>query len=108
LPAVLPVNYRVIGDNIVFRTGTGTKLDAATQNAVVAFEVDHIDRTWHGGWSVVVTGVARQVTDPAEMQELETTPVARWVQGDDDHAVAISLDLMSGRRIVAGPKSARR
>jgi hypothetical protein len=42
------------------------------------------------------------------MQELETTPVARWVQGDDDHAVAISLDLMSGRRIVAGPKSARR
>ncbi len=40
LPQVLPVNFRLFGDRIVFRTGLGTKLDAATSNNVVAFEVD--------------------------------------------------------------------
>src|SRR5690606_10684839 len=61
LPTVLPVNFRLVGDQIVFRTGSGTKLDAATDNAVVAFEVDDMDPVWHTGWSVVVTGMAREV-----------------------------------------------
>src|SRR5689334_22383998 len=70
LPTILPVNYRLVDDQILFRTARGTKLDAATENAVVAFEVDDIDPVNHAGWSVVVTGVAREVADPAERARL--------------------------------------
>ena len=61
LPTILPINFRVDGDRILFRTGVGTKLDAATRGAVVAFEADDIDPMYHSGWSVVVTGIAREV-----------------------------------------------
>jgi uncharacterized protein len=100
LPSVLPVNFRVDRDRILFRTGVGTKLDAATDNAVVAFEVDEIDSGARSGWSVVVTGVARELTDPDELAEAQRLALVRWAPGDDHRIVAISTDLVSGRRIV--------
>ena len=56
LPTVLPVNFVLYEEAIVIRTSPGTKLDAATRNAVVAFEADSIDSVYHTGWSVSVTG----------------------------------------------------
>ena len=100
LPTVLPVNFRFDGRRILFRTGVGTKLDAATDNAVVAFEVDEIDVITESGWSVVVTGVAREVKDAADFGELGARPIARWSGGEDHRVVSVSLDLVSGRRIV--------
>ena len=70
LPAVLPINFRLVDDRIVFRTSGGAKLDAATRNAVVAFEVDDMEPLSHTGWSVMVTGMAREVTDPAEARRV--------------------------------------
>jgi uncharacterized protein len=102
LPTVLPVNFRFDGRRILFRTGAGTKLDAATQNAVVAFEVDEIDPLAHTGWSVVVRGVAREVTEPEELAEAQSRPLARWAPGEDHRVVAISPEIVSGRRIVPG------
>ena len=59
LPVILPVNFlRLDRDRVLIRTTTGTKLDAATRHAVVAFEVDDFDSFSHTGWSVCVTGVA--------------------------------------------------
>jgi len=102
LPVILPINYRVDGARILFRTGVGTKLDAATRNAVVAFEVDHIDPVYHSGWSVVVTGVATDV-DGASDDAVWATP--RWTHGAEDRLVAISIDEISGRRLDgAGPQ----
>jgi nitroimidazol reductase NimA-like FMN-containing flavoprotein (pyridoxamine 5'-phosphate oxidase superfamily) len=99
LPTILPVNYRLDGDEILVRTGAGTKLDAALRGAVVAFEVDHVDPVYHSGWSVVVTGVARPVTDPERVVAEEHAPVARWAPAGEDHLVAISTDVISGRRL---------
>jgi hypothetical protein len=96
LPVILPINYRVDGDRILFRTGSGTKLDAATRNAVVAFEVDHIDPMYHSGWSVVVTGIAADVEGAAD-EAIWSTP--RWAGGDVDRLVAISINQISGRRL---------
>ena len=101
LPTVLPVNFRLVDDQILFRTARGTKLDAATENAVVAFEVDDMDPLAHTGWSVVVTGVAREL-QAAERDALRSVPLARWAPDTDGRVVAISTDLVSGRRIVAG------
>jgi hypothetical protein len=77
----------------------GTKLDAATNHAVVAFEVDDVDPTAHAGWSVVVRGVAREVTDPIELADAQRDPLARWAPGPDHRIVAISTEIVSGRRI---------
>lgn len=49
LPVILPVNYLLIDGGIVFRTVHGTKLDAATRHAVVAFEVDEYERDGSAG-----------------------------------------------------------
>ena len=96
LPTILPINFRVDGDRILFRTGVGTKLDAATRGAVVAFEADAFDSMYHAGWSVVVTGVASQVQDPDD-QAMYSTP--RWAPGQDERLVEVSLDQVSGRRL---------
>jgi nitroimidazol reductase NimA-like FMN-containing flavoprotein (pyridoxamine 5'-phosphate oxidase superfamily) len=103
LPSVLPVNFRFDGRQILIRTGVGTKLDAAVANAVVAFEVDEIDPVAHTGWSVMVTGIAGELTDPGELAAARTSPLARWAPRNDHRVIAISTELVSGRRIVPGP-----
>jgi uncharacterized protein len=111
LPSVVPVNFRFDGRQILIRTGVGTKLDAAVANAVVAFEVDEIDLVAHTGWSVMVTGIARELTEPGELATAQTPPLARWAPGTDHRVIAISPELVSGRRIVprlAAPSGADR
>ena len=99
LPVVLPVAFRLIGEQIVFSTAPGSKLRAATDHAVVAFEVDHIDPLAHTGWSVLATGVARRVTDPAEHERLTLAGVPRWLAGNDAQLVVVGTDVISGRRL---------
>src|SRR5271165_6636211 len=72
LPAVLPVNYVIHNGAIVFRTVPGTKLNAATEGAVVAFEVDSYGDPAHPtGWSVLARGVAHEITDPTELAAVQ-------------------------------------
>ena len=52
---VLPVNYVMVANTIVLRTGSGT-LIAAHAADDVTFEVDHIDEALGQGWSVLVRG----------------------------------------------------
>src|SRR3974390_225744 len=68
-PLIFPVNFVLDNDAIVLRTDEGTKLHAA-RSGPVAFECDHIDRTYHTGWSVLVTGRAAEIRDPAELARL--------------------------------------
>jgi len=104
LPNILPVNFRIVGDEVAFRTTVGTKLEAATRNAVVAFEVDDLDPMYHTGWSVVVVGVAREVTDAAERGRFEAANMPRWAPIDAHRIVAISTQMVSGRRIPPGAR----
>src|SRR5438067_7790108 len=83
-PLVFPVNYALDGEAPVFRTASGTKLWAATRSPV-AFEVDHVDAQMKAGWSVVVHGIAEQVTafDSADLQaRVAGLPVLPWAPGD--------------------------
>jgi nitroimidazol reductase NimA-like FMN-containing flavoprotein (pyridoxamine 5'-phosphate oxidase superfamily) len=99
LPVILPVNFLLDGDRILVRTGSGTKLDAAMRDAVVAFEVDNTEPFSHAGWSVCVTGVAREVRDEAELRRISGLPLPHWAPNGVGHVMAISMDLLSGRRI---------
>ena len=99
LPAALPVNYRVIDDEIVFRTAAGTKLTAAVDETVVAFEVDDIDGAAGSGWSVLVVGTSRVITDPAQIADLERAEIRSWVRPERPYYVAIEINRISGRRL---------
>ena len=99
LPAVLPVNFTVIGDDIVFRTNPGAKLDAALADNVVAFEADDIDPIYHTGWSVLVQGTAREVVEPGQVAEMRRAPLRAWAGSGRDRFVRIPTNHVSGRRI---------
>ena len=104
LPAVLPVNFVVSDGAVVFRTVRGTKLDAATAGAVVAFEADgYGPATATGAWSVLVRGVARELIRPDELSTARTLPLESWAwEGGADRFVRIEPTVLTGRRVV-GP-----
>ena len=99
LPVILPVNYALMGDAIVLRSVSGSKLDAALAGAVVAFEVDQLHEHTAGGWSVLVQGVATVLKEPTELARAETLGLRPWVNGRNDRYVKISTDVISGRRL---------
>jgi hypothetical protein len=99
LPVVLPVNFRLVDEQIVFSTAPGSKLRAATDHAVIAFEADHVDPLEHTGWSVVATGLARVVTDAAEGEWFLRSGVPRWLSGDEAQLVVVGTGVISGRRL---------
>ncbi len=71
LPAVLPINFSLDTDaSVLLRTSSDSDLVRAIDGVVVAFEVDEFDAATRSGWSVVVTGRAGVVTDPAERERL--------------------------------------
>ena len=99
IPAIFPVNYCVLGGAIYFRTAVGAKLAVATERAVVAFQVDEIDKTYHQGWSVLAVGIATEITDRAFCARLARLPLQPWAPGEKDHYVRIWPEFVSGRRI---------
>jgi len=101
LPVILPVNFVLDGDQVLVRTSVGTKLLAAAAGAVVAFEVDDFDPMDHAGWSVTITGPAREVTDPADLERIRHLPLPHWTPAAG-HVIAIDPAIVSGRRLVPG------
>jgi nitroimidazol reductase NimA-like FMN-containing flavoprotein (pyridoxamine 5'-phosphate oxidase superfamily) len=98
-PAVVPVNYGVVDDAIVFRTAPQA-LPAAAVGAEVAFEVDHVDDTMSVGWSVLAVGLAEAVTDPGEAEDLaRRTSAEPWAGGERDLWIRIRPGRLTGRRI---------
>lgn len=99
-PMIFPVNYVIDGEEVLLRTAPGSKLDAAVRNQTAVFEIDHSDPMYHTGWSVVVVGRAREVTDPDRRAEIGRLPLRPWAPGKKDHIVSITAERVTGRRIV--------
>lgn len=106
LPAILPVNFRLLNDRIIVRTVHGTKLDAAVARAVVAFEVDDYDPEGRWEWSVLVRGAGTEITEPDELAQVKALPLrARAFKNDDvTRFLAIDTTLVSGRRFGGLPE----
>ncbi len=103
LPVIMPVNYAVVDGDIVFRTSEGTKLQAATKRAVVAFEVDAHDADAGSGWSVLVIGRSASIVDEDERAALEAHGITPAAGGDRSAYVRIRAEMITGRRIVTAP-----
>ena len=103
-PAVLPVNYKVHGGAIVFRTAENSPLDEDLRTGItgadykVAFEIDDIDLAGRAGWSVLVQGPAHHVTGD-EQEAVRATGVEPWAPGDRELFVRIAPTRMTGRRV---------
>jgi hypothetical protein len=92
---IFPVNYGLDGHAIIFRTNAGLKM-AGTVGREVAFEVDRIDQKAHLGWSVVVHGVAQDIT---ALDNPEGREASRPWTGDKAFLLMIRPRSISGRRV---------
>lgn len=99
LPAIFPVHYATIDNDILFRSQPGTKLTAAVRRSIVAFEVDGTGSLGDVGWSVMVVGPAHLVTDPEEILRVKAVPLVSWAPGGGDVFVRIEGRLVSGREL---------
>jgi hypothetical protein len=92
MPFVVPVNYVLSGDTVLFRTHPGTKLDALRRRPV-AFQVDSIDEVCRTGWSVLVQGIAHDAS-PDDHADAHPEP---WIEAGP-YWVQIVPRFISGRR----------
>lgn len=101
-PFIFPVNYVLDGATIVFRADAGTAL-AGAGFGWVAFEIDGVDHDEQTGWSILVRGLATEITDALDHRSrvLRALDVQPWVPGEKGHWVAIQADSITGRRLRA-------
>jgi nitroimidazol reductase NimA-like FMN-containing flavoprotein (pyridoxamine 5'-phosphate oxidase superfamily) len=96
-PDIFPVNYVVDRGSVVFRTASGSKLDAA-DGRMVALEADGTDADQGVAWSVVVkgrAGVVRGLHDSIDAAFLPLHPVHPKAK---PHLVRIEATSITGRR----------
>ncbi len=98
IPVAVPVNLSVIDGNALFTTDVGSKLRAAVLGQVVSVEADDVDRTYHTGWSVLLTGVAQIVSDPETIRQTRRAHQA-WAPGAHPFLVKVPSTVISGRRL---------
>jgi hypothetical protein len=97
---ILPVNFLVDGQDVVFRTGVGSKLASVEVGHYVGFEADAYDAAAHTGWSIVVSGLAEVVESDVECARLDALGLRPWGGAVTDRAwVRIRPSSISGRRI---------
>jgi nitroimidazol reductase NimA-like FMN-containing flavoprotein (pyridoxamine 5'-phosphate oxidase superfamily) len=104
LPAIFPVNYRVIDGAIVFRTAPGSKMSAAAAGAVLAFEVDDYQLADRTGWSVLAIGRAEVVHDLDLTSKVMEAHLEPFADGVRSAIVRIEPTFLSGRRLVHDAK----
>lgn len=98
-PAILPVSYGLLDDDVVFRTDPGSTLSSALMRVMVAFEVDEIDAVSRTGSSVVVTGYVEEIRDATTLERVEELQLEPWVEEGRDYVVRIDTRTITGRRI---------
>ncbi|MFR0354132.1 pyridoxamine 5'-phosphate oxidase family protein [Streptomyces sediminimaris] len=99
LPVIRPVNHLVDGDTIVIRTHTGSALMHHTSlDEVMVYEADHLDPLTQTGWSVMVTGRARLITEPLQADRYRDLLIA-WIDRDLDEIIGIQTELVTGYRL---------
>lgn len=92
---VLPVNFQMIDDGIVFHTAPGTVLARIADGVRVAFQVDDVDMDSAIGWTVLVRGITRPAAADVEPRS--------WLSDSRPMGIMIVGETLSGRAI-AGTK----
>lgn len=92
---VMPVNYEVVDNHVVFHTSQTGPLASLLEPTQVGFQIDEIDVEAAVGWTLLVRGT----TGPARgLDSISWVPDGRHV------GVAIALEWLGGR-VVSGTPS---
>jgi nitroimidazol reductase NimA-like FMN-containing flavoprotein (pyridoxamine 5'-phosphate oxidase superfamily) len=99
-PQILPVNYALDGDTILFRTDESSALNQASMTDV-AFEVDSIDDSTQSGWSVLARGRGECIADAidATSERIRRLTLTTWAPGERDRWFTIRPSSITGRRL---------
>jgi len=100
LPAIRPVNHILDSGDVIIRSHTGATLTSSV-NTVVAYEADAIDPDRHTGWSVIITGMARKVTDPDAIARYERL-LHPWADQNMDQVLRVHPELITGFTLTNG------
>jgi uncharacterized protein len=102
-PVIRPVNYLFDepSQSIVFRTQAGSKLHALLDSRSAAFEIDSIDPSSETGWSVIISGLAEEVTAPGDLNRLIGAGVESWGPATHGHLMRVRAFTVTGR-VVSG------
>ncbi|MET0693688.1 MAG: pyridoxamine 5'-phosphate oxidase family protein [Propionibacteriaceae bacterium] len=96
---IVPVNYVVFADHVVFRTSSNNEIAQYAAGRPIAFEVDHLDRYLQAGWSVLVTGVAEDLPhETLRAMDMDETPEP-WASGVRSLYLQIPVGTITGRRV---------
>lgn len=99
-PYIVPVNYSVVNDLLVFRTTPYGVLGTEARDTQMAFEVDHVDYEYATGWSVVARGRGAVITDPEELDTITSSwPPRPWAAGQRNVYFGLRWTELTGRRL---------
>ena len=99
-PEVLPLNYVVEGDTLLFRTSPHSALGRHLRLDVAAFQVDEVDDYTESGWSVLVRGTVEPLsTDDLPPAGQRPRP---WVEGSRPLHLRLTPRSITGRRLLPG------
>lgn len=99
-PLVLPVNFTLMGRDIMIRTAAMSALaEMARAGRLVSFEVDDIDEPSRLGWSVLCHGPARVAHEQGDHDQAAQDLVRPWFGGERHTVVVITPSDITGRRI---------
>ena len=97
---ILPVNYALSDDTVVFRTLPYGVIANNAHEVEVAFEVDELDHDLHEGWSVLAVGRCHRIEDPEEVrlirEDLDPLP---WAEGQRNLYFRVEWTNLSGRQL---------
>ena len=99
-PHIIPVNYAVVDNTVVIRTSPYSVLASHGRDAMLAFEVDHVDHERHVGWSVVARGRGSAELDPDQLALIRSSwPPRPWAAGSRNLYLRLRWDTLTGRSL---------
>lgn len=103
-PIIFPVNYFFDEGVVVCRTAPGAKLDLSPET-YVSFEIDGWDPATGVGWSVLVRGIAHDITRHQGMpaERIRSWPVRPVAPGSRPNWIGIWANEITGRKFQTEP-----
>jgi uncharacterized protein len=98
-PVVLPVNYVLDHETVLFQTSPHSTLARHMQAGAASFQIDDFDDYNQSGWSVLVRGDAAYVEREELPDDADAQPIA-WAEGQRSFHVRLTPHDITGRRLL--------
>ncbi len=100
LPVILTVNFRLLGESVIFGAGAGSDLLRSTASKIVAFQAVAFDHVREIGWEVIGVGPSNEVMNADALLPPGSESFEPWTHDDvADHLMRVDLTGISGHMI---------